>query len=122
MPIGDLGRGPQYGLLLQLDSIGFLRLGSSRTGTLLGPVPWTITFQKTAILVHGNKDQQISVMAGLLTRSGLETLKIVPPTEDLAVIKHIAEQMKLLGPTRVQIGEIVRSSDGIQGLPNVQDV
>jgi hypothetical protein len=36
LAIGDLGRGPKYTLLMQLDSVGFLRLGSSRGTTLNG--------------------------------------------------------------------------------------
>jgi hypothetical protein len=63
------------------------------------------------------------VLGALLTRAGIEALKIVPPTEDLEVIKHVAEQSKKFGPTKVQIGEIVRSPEGkVTELRNLSDV
>jgi hypothetical protein len=58
-----------------------------------------------------------------LTRAGLDTLKIVPATEDLDIVKNVAEHLKLLGPTKVQIADAVRSPDGnIQGYVNAKDV
>jgi Protein of unknown function (DUF2806) len=100
--VGDLNRSPKYDVLLRLDSIGFLRLHSSRI--MKGSVQ--IQFQKHAILMHS--DYEVQVPAGLLTIQGTEALNIVEPAEDFSVIEHIAAQLKSLvpPPQTVQIGEI----------------
>jgi hypothetical protein len=119
--LGEFGRGPKYNLLLQLDAVGFLQLGSSRTADMTGGNSWIISFQKTGILVHGDKDEQIPVPAGILTRAGRGLLQIVPPSEDPLLIKHIAEQLKLLGP-KVQIGEMVWKDGKRIGIRALQEV
>jgi len=68
-------RSPKYDVLLRLDSIGFLRLHSTKV--LDSKI---IRFQKHAIIRHSS-DERLSP-AALLTSQGKETLKIVGPTED----------------------------------------
>jgi hypothetical protein len=101
--LGRLWRGPNYEVLLRLDSIGFLRLFSSKF--LSGSV--TLRFPKYAILMHS--DHEVRIPAAVLTIQGKEALNIVEPTEDRSMIEQIAAQLKSLRPVppkRVQFCEI----------------
>jgi hypothetical protein len=98
--LGPLWRGPNYEVLLRLDSIGFLRLFSTRY--FVGSV--TLRFPKHAILMHS--DHEVRIPAAVLTIPGKEALNIVEPTEDRSMIEHIAAQLRSLRPVPLQIVQI----------------
>lgn len=106
--LGPLWRGPNYEVLLRLDSIGFLRIFSTRF--FVGSV--TLRFPKHAILMHS--DHEVRIPAAVLTIPGKEALNIVEPTDDRSMIEHIAAQLRSLKPVPlqiVQVAEIDSSGD-----------
>jgi hypothetical protein len=116
-----IDNGPNYDHLVALDWVGFLRLGSfkyfhlaSEQGSAILP------FFKQAIVIFARKRVQVS--QALLTPSGREILKIVPPAEDPEMIRDMAKNLKQIQfITRVQIGNLIEGN-GKHRLDDVVEV
>jgi hypothetical protein len=121
--IGALKHSPKFDVLVRLDAVGFLRRSSTRNVTLDQGKIYGMAFHKHAIILSSSVERRVQLPAALLTVQGKEVLKIVAPSEDLDVIRQFANEMKSMGPEKVQIGEIVVTlAPGRVELENVQEV
>jgi hypothetical protein len=122
--LGPLGVSPCYDDLLTLDSIGFLRLASSKAfRPRSADEPILTPYLRTGIWTFGQPGRTYQIPGGLLTIAGKEMLKIIPADEDRNMIDWITKDMRhLVGFDRVQVGPL-RYENGIPvGLSDVTDV
>jgi hypothetical protein len=120
--LGPLTFSPRYDDLLALDSIGFLRIGSSKSFHPQASIDPIITpFVNTGIAVFGTESCQIP--GALLTIAGKEMLQIMPQEEDYEMIRHLATEMKSLKLfNRVQIGTLRRQGRVVTSIEGAVDV
>jgi Protein of unknown function (DUF2806) len=121
--LGKLGVSPYYDDVLVLDSIGFLRVGSSKMfRPISADMPIITPYVSTGIAVYGTPGQGYVINGGLLTIAGKEMLQIMPPEEDPDMIRHVATGMKALGFHRVEIGSLKRENGVVTGIENAAEV
>jgi hypothetical protein len=95
--VGDLEQSPKFDVLVRLDAVGFLRRSSSRR-LRLGPGRiWGTSFHNHGMIMSCSVEKEIRLPAALLTVQGKEALKIIAPSEDLDVIRHMANGIKSRG-------------------------
>jgi uncharacterized protein DUF2806 len=117
----DTERSPNVDVLFRLDAAGFLIRSSSKVFKVGPERTNAIPFQKHAILLSCSQEREVLISAALLTRPGIETLKIVTPKEDLDFILRVANSLKS-SVDNVQIGELVDRRPGEVATQNLRTI
>jgi hypothetical protein len=91
--LGLFSKGEHYTLLLQLDSAGFLRLGSAKYFDMTQPPHVTLlTVASKTMMLQGS--EMLQFPAAVLTQVGSEMLPIIAAPADEEMIAHYAEELR----------------------------